>query len=189
MGEADLDPQSDFVDVYREHVWQVYGYLAYRASSRAEAEDLTQATFERAFKAWRRYDPRRASVRTWLLTIARNLLIDQRRKGGGRRSVSLESPALSEADLPSGPGPEETSLGLSPELASALEKLKARERSILALRFGGDLQTTEIAEMLDLSVANVQQILSRALRKLRQELETETGHDKAGGAGRVAGQG
>jgi len=181
--------QTDFGDVYKEHVWQVYGYLAYRVSSRAEAEDLTQATFERALRAWNRYDARRASVRTWLLTIARNLLIDQRRKGGGRRSVSLESPSIGESDLPTGPGPEETSLGLSPDLASALEKLKGRERSVLALRFGGDLQTTEIARMLDLSVANVQQILSRALRKLRQDLEGQAGSEDAGNPGRVAGQG
>ena len=97
--------QTDFGDVYKEHVWQVYGYLAYRVSSRAEAEDLTQATFERALRAWNRYDARRASVRTWLLTIARNLLIDQRRKGGGRRSVSLESPASANPTCRQAPGP------------------------------------------------------------------------------------
>ena len=163
--------QTDFVDVYKEHVWQVYGYLAYRVTSRAEAEDLTQATFERALRAWNRYDERKASVRTWLLAIARNALIDQSRRSSSRRSVSLDSTSVSETELPTDPGPEETSLGLTPELARALDRLRDRERSVLALRFGGDLRTGEIAEMLDLSVANVQQILSRALRKLREELE------------------
>jgi hypothetical protein len=42
---------------------------------------------------------------------------------------------------------------------------------VVALRFGGDLRGPEIAEMLDLKLATVQQILSRSLRKLRSELE------------------
>jgi RNA polymerase sigma factor (sigma-70 family) len=52
----------DFAEVYDEHIWDVYGYVAYRLSSREEAEDVTQIAFERALKAWKRYDPSRASV-------------------------------------------------------------------------------------------------------------------------------
>ncbi len=59
--------QSDFARVYEEHVWRVYGFLAYRLRDRHSAEDLTQATFERALRAWSRFDPRRASENTWLL--------------------------------------------------------------------------------------------------------------------------
>ena len=43
-------------------------------------EDLTQATFERALRAWARFDPSRASARTWLLAIARKLLVDHIRR-------------------------------------------------------------------------------------------------------------
>jgi RNA polymerase sigma factor (sigma-70 family) len=55
----------------------------------------------------------------------------------------------------------------SSELNHALAELTEREREVLALRFGGDLTGAEIAELLELTVANVQQITSRALRKLR----------------------
>jgi RNA polymerase sigma factor (sigma-70 family) len=160
----------DFLDAYNDHVWQVYGYLAYRLRSREEAEDLTQLTFERALRAWERYDPSRASLVTWLLAIARNALIDHRRRQAPPSQAALTWGEVAEADLPSEPGPEQE-LGLSPELGAALKRLGRRERSVLALRFGGDLKTAEIAEMLDLSVANVQQILSRTLRRLRRELE------------------
>src|SRR6185312_1947643 len=71
---------SNFARVYDEHVWRVYGFLAYRLGDRDTAEDLTQATFERALRAWARFDPRRASESTWLLAIARNLLIDHYRR-------------------------------------------------------------------------------------------------------------
>jgi len=158
---------SDFARVYEEHVWRVYGFLAYRLPDRESAEDLTQSTFERALRAWSRFDPRRASERTWLLAIARNLLIDHHRRD---RSDRME--LLAEHLLPTVSGPEERA-AISPELADALAQLGDREREVLALRFGGDLGGPDIAELLDLSLANVQQITSRSLRKLRTLLEAQ----------------
>src|SRR5947208_787539 len=114
---------QDFIRAYEEHVWDVYGYLAYRLGSRGDAEDLTQLTFERAFRAWDRYDERKSSLRSWFLVIARNALIDQsrRQQTGDDRGVPPEQ--VAEAELPSQPGPEETSLGISPELEGALAGL------------------------------------------------------------------
>jgi RNA polymerase sigma factor (sigma-70 family) len=160
-------PQSDFARVYDEHVWRVYGFLAYRLRDRHAAEDLTQMTFERALRAWSRFDPRRASESTWLLTIARNLLIDHHRRD---RSGLMEE--IDERNVPTVPGPEER-MTTSPELATALLELSDRDREVIALRFGGDLTGPEIAALMDLSLANVQQILSRSLRRLRGLLEVE----------------
>lgn len=157
--------QTDFARVYSENVWRVYGFLAYRVRSREIAEDITQLTFERALRAWSRFDPRRASESTWLLAIARNLLIDHH-----RRDRSSQHQPIDEELLPTVDGPEQH-LGTSPELLEALGQLVERDREVLALRFGGDLTGPEIAAMLDLSLANVQQILSRSLRKLRGLLE------------------
>lgn len=154
-----------FARVYEEHVWRVYAFLAYRLGDREQVEDLTQATFERALRAWPRYDPRRAPVGAWLLAIAGNLLIDHHRRD---RTVVRES--FDDDELPLTPGPEERLAG-SPELLAALAHLGEREREILALRYGGDLSGPEIAELLGLSLANVQQITSRALRRLRGLLE------------------
>jgi RNA polymerase sigma factor (sigma-70 family) len=159
--------QSDFARVYEEHVWRVYGFLAYRLRDRNTAEDLTQMTFERALRAWARFDPRRASESTWLLAIARNLLIDHHRRD---RSGQMEE--IDERTLPTVPGPEERT-STSPELTQALLELSDRDREVVALRFGGDLTGPEIASLLDLSLANVQQILSRSLQKLRVLLEPE----------------
>jgi RNA polymerase sigma factor (sigma-70 family) len=157
--------QSNFARVYDEHVWRVYGFLAYRLGDRDTAEDLTQATFERALRAWSRFDPRRASESTWLLAIARNLLIDHYR----RDKSSLTEP-IEDYMAPVMPGPEER-LTTSPELVSALTRLSDRDREVLALRFGGDMTGPEIAHLLNLTLANVQQILSRSLRKLRGLLD------------------
>jgi RNA polymerase sigma factor (sigma-70 family) len=162
--------EDDFARVYEEHVWIVYGFLAYRIRDRAAAEDLTQATFEHALRAWSRFDARKGSHRTWLMTIARNLLIDDRRRD---HSSGVE---IDEGMLPSVAGPEDRPMA-SHEIADALSRLGDREREVIALRFGGDLTGPEIAEVLGLSLANVQQILSRSLRKLRSILD-ESGYSE-----------
>jgi RNA polymerase sigma-70 factor (ECF subfamily) len=127
--------------VYSEHAWSVYGFLAYRLGDRQTTEDLTQATFERALRASSRFDPRRGSERTWLLAIARNLLIDHH-----RRDRSWLCDQIDERPTAAYDGPEEQFLGspelseaLGAELSEALGRLNDREREVLALRFGGDL--------------------------------------------------
>jgi RNA polymerase sigma factor (sigma-70 family) len=152
--------------LYEGHVWGVYGFFGYRVSSRADAEDLTQLTFERALGAWGRFDPERASARTWLMSIANNLLIDHYRRDRSGSHEPVED-HLSRRELIT----EDEDPGLSPEIAEALEQLGERERELIALRFGGELTGPEIADLTGLSLANVQQILSRSLRKVRAELE------------------
>jgi RNA polymerase sigma-70 factor (ECF subfamily) len=161
--------ELDFARVYEEHVWRVYGFLAYRVADRGTAEDLTQATFERALRAWSRFDPRRASVSTWLVSIARNLLIDHARRDHSRDERSLDDRAVDASAPATVAGPEQRAEG-SPELIAALTRLPERDREVLALRFGADLSGGEIAALMGLSVANVHQIVSRALRRLREDL-------------------
>jgi RNA polymerase sigma factor (sigma-70 family) len=157
--------------VFDDHVWDVYGFIAYRCRERSDAEDLTQQTFERALKAWRSFDPERAGVKTWLLAIAHNLVIDHFRRDRSRLHRPIGDEGISEEDLPAREDPEIA--GASPEIESALATLTPRDQEIVALRFGGDLTGPEIAAMLDLSLANVQQILSRSLRRMRDELEPQ----------------
>jgi RNA polymerase sigma-70 factor, ECF subfamily len=160
---------ESFARAYDDEVWTVYGFFAYRLGSRADAEDLTQQTFERALRAWNRYDAERASVRTWLIAIARNLLVDHYR----RDRTATQEP-LDEHDPEALGASEEhaVELEIAPDLAAVLERLGQRERELIALRYGADLTGPEIAELTGLSLSNVQQILSRSLRRLRSELES-----------------
>lgn len=167
-GERDDD---ELRRVFREHVDGVHAFFAY-AVARDVAEDLTSATFERVVRSWRSYDARKASERTWILTIARNLLTDHYRRASHRAWTSLdEQPALLDALA-----------GTSDPLAEQLEldavrrwlaPLGAREREILALRYGADMTPADIGTLLELTTANVHQIISRSLRKLREGAPAE----------------
>ena len=160
----------EFESIYDEHAGRVYSFLAYRLGGSLDAEDLTQATFERAFSASGSYDPRLSSPATWLLAIARNLLVDHLRARAARPAI-----AGSLDDIPHHREPtadiERRGEGLDPALEQALGGLRDRERELLALRYGADLTGPEIARLTGLSLPNVQQILSRSLRRLRAELE------------------
>ena len=181
---SDLMPARDFSAVYDEHVWRVYGFFAYRMRNRADVEDLTQQTFERALRSWSRYDPSRAGVATWLLVIARNLLVDHHRADRSARQQPLDELDGGHEALVDRSG--QPDLGLEPDLERALASLGTREREIIALRFGGELNGPEIAEATGLSLANVQQILSRSLRRMRSVLDQpEPAGNDAQPAGRV----
>jgi RNA polymerase sigma factor (sigma-70 family) len=180
VGSRSADEAEDLRRVYRTHVRAVHAFLAY--SVRADvAEDLTADTFERVIRAWDRFDPARASERTWILSIARNALTDHFRRSSHRQTVSTdEQPAL--LDRLSG----DDALAVRVRVDGVkewLEQLDERERLLVALRYGGDLTTAEVAEETGLSLANVQQILSRCLRRLRKAAESAEGEGNAEGGG------
>lgn len=157
--------------VYRTHVRAVYAFLAYSVRPDT-AEDLTSLTFERVLRAWDSFDPRRGGERTWILTIARNVLMDHFRRDRLRTAASTdEHPALLDA-LVAEDDPLAECLRVE-GLKGWLGQLGEREREVLALRYGADLQAGEIADLIGLSVANVHQITSRALRRLRKAAELE----------------
>jgi RNA polymerase sigma factor (sigma-70 family) len=159
-------PTTDELEaVYREHVSAIYGFFAYSVG-RDVAEDLTAATFERVVRSWSRFDASRSGERTWIYAIARNLLTDHLRRQRHRNGPSTdEHPALLDNIASS-----EDALARTMEAEGVnawLRHLRPREREVLALRYCADLSVAEIARCLDLSEANVHQICSRALRRLR----------------------
>jgi RNA polymerase sigma-70 factor (ECF subfamily) len=150
-------------------VRSVYAFFAY-SLRREPAEDLTASTFERVLKAWHRFDPTKASERTWILAIARNLLTDHYRRESLRGVVSTDAhPALLDR-LVVDDDPLAAQLSAD-GLVEWLRELGPAAQEVLALRFGADLTTREISEITGHSEANVHQLMSRALRRLRERAE------------------
>ena len=88
---------DEFERLYAAEAQGLFGFLVYRTGDRALAEDLLADTFERALRSRKRYDRRRGPAKTWLYTIALNLLRDHvRRAAAAERALERTGPA---ADL------------------------------------------------------------------------------------------
>jgi RNA polymerase sigma factor (sigma-70 family) len=162
---------EDFEQLYADHAQPLFGFLAYRTGDRALAEDLLAMTFERALRARRRYDPRKASGKTWLYSIALNCLRDHHRR------AQVETRALDRVYAGVVPaGAQDPGLAQIEDrdaLARAMAILSEEERETIALRYGGDLTAPEIAKVIGERLTTVEGRLYRALRKLRDELDVD----------------
>jgi RNA polymerase sigma-70 factor, ECF subfamily len=158
---------EEFERLYTENAGAVFAFLAYRTGDRALAEDLLSDVFERALRSRIRFDPRRASKRTWLYSIALNRLRDHERR------VKVEARAASRGAF--APPPEEDRQSERVEardvVRRALSVLSDEEREAVALRFGAELSLKEIARVTGATESAAEGRLYRALRKLRRELE------------------
>lgn len=154
-----------FEQLYEAHAQALFGFLAYRTGDRGLAEDLLADTFERAFRARRGFDRRKASERTWLYAIALNALRDHAR----RRSA--EGRAVERMSVPPPEGPDAfASIDDRDALARALRALTDEEQEAVSLRFGADLSVPQIAGVLSIELTTAEGRVYRALRKLRAEL-------------------
>src|SRR5688572_5787769 len=154
-----------FAAAAEAHLDDVLGYLVYMTGDRHLADDLTAATFEKALRLWQRFDPRRASARTWLCQIARTTALDWFR-GEERRQRREERAAAPERVDQAFPE------GLAPDLQAALAELSAGEREVIALRVLLELDGDEAARVLGISPTAVSTRLSRALKKLEEKVST-----------------
>ena len=155
-----------FASVAEAELDAVHRYLVFLTGNRAVAEDLTGETFEKAFRAWRRFDPRRGTPRAWLCRIARSAALDHFRAEERRRRRE-DRYARGAAQV------EEPVLGPSP-LEVAVARLSPAEREVVALRVLLDLDGPTAARVLGISPTACSTRLSRALKRL-EELMADDG--------------
>lgn len=161
--------------LYRLHVARVYRAVRPLCASDADAEDVVQETFVRAFAALERYRQRPGSrFASWLVTIAVNT--KRRRARSGRRLDPVEPDALATLATPEAASVHDA-LGealdrarLGRELLRALSELSERDRLSLTLRYGAELSASEVAEICEISEAHVRKICERQRRRLLERL-------------------
>lgn len=122
-------------------------------------------TFERVLRTRARFDPRRGSEKSWLYSIALNLVRDRarRRTAEQRAYERVQAPAAATDELEALTGRD--------ALRRALVELSEEERDAVALRYGADLTLPEIAKLTGEKLSTVEGRVYRALRKLRDLLE------------------
>ena len=159
-----MESNMTYEQVYQNYSKKVMSYIRPRINNPSDAEDLHSAVFTKVYEKFSSFDQTKASVSTWVYTIARNTLIDFFRTRKVMDELGDED-IVEEAAF-QGILNEET----LNELASALEKLPERERDLIILHYYHNRQLKEIAVKMHMSYSNCKLVHNKALMKLRQYL-------------------
>jgi len=141
----------------------------------ADADDLVQETFLRAYRHWHTFQPG-TDCKSWLSTICRHAFAEQRRRDARSTAVDdqeLESLAAARTHnraRASGVDDMFGRLDLGPDIAAAIAKLEPHHRDVVRLADVDGFSYDEIAAMLDVPVGTVRSRLFRARRLLQEAL-------------------
>jgi RNA polymerase sigma-70 factor, ECF subfamily len=147
---------------------RLYNYFRYRLGDEAIADELTSGILEKAWTKRHRYRKDRAAFSTWLFAIAQNEVVAYLRK----RRITLP---ISMAEQVTDETTEDLTQKLQDlsHLSRLLANLPERERELVSLKFGADLNNREISTVTGLSESNIGTILSRVLQKLREQWKVQ----------------
>jgi len=171
INQAVQGDRTAFTELYEKYVDRVYRHVYYRVSSQADAEDITQEVFIKAWKAIKQYKYKGASFMAWLSAIAHNSIVDYYRSK--KEFISLEETEVSNQA-------RETSLEEMAEIGfnqsyirSAILKLKGDKQKVILKHFIDGFSYREIARALNKSEGAVRVIQYRALNDLRLTLKRD----------------
>ena len=194
--EAKRGSEEAFRELVERFHRPVYALIVRIVRQPELAEDLSQETFLKAWKALARFDPERR-FSSWIFKIAHNSALDELRRGG-LETVSLDAPFAGDDEPPELPADLAAENPLLRTLAResgrllerAISRLRPAYRGILLLRFAQEMSYDEIAEVLGLPLGTVKIHIFRAraelLREMRaQGLDPEGPALKPGGGGNV----
>lgn len=163
--------EAKFEAIWRLHADEIYRYTRSMLGNRADAEDATQETLLRLWRALS--DVQLSKSRAWLYRTARNVCIDHLRKQSTRQTEAFSD------DLPwEGAAKPTADSNLDREsfrerIDQCMESLSETQRSVFILYEINRLRYREIAETLDLPMNTVKVYLSRARENIRKQLMKE----------------
>jgi RNA polymerase sigma-70 factor, ECF subfamily len=160
--------ESEFEGIVTAHHAEIYRYLRRIAYRAGEADDLSQETFLRAYRAWRTLDAG-ANVRAWLYTIATNVYRNHAR--GERRRRSAYGTVKARPDGPA-EGPEEEAMfnEVKDLTERAVAALPFKQRVAFTMRKMHDVDYDTIGQTLGCSPESARAHVFQGLRKIRQSL-------------------
>ena len=162
----DHQDKAAFAALFRHFAPRVKAFLMKSGAEASLAEECAQDVMATLWQKANLFDPSRASVATWVFTIARNRRIDALRKA--RR------PEPEELDWGPEPEPDQAEVFEAQQettrLGAALAQLPEKQRALIERAFYGDLSHTEIAAETGLPLGTIKSRIRLALERMRQQM-------------------
>jgi len=165
--------------LYESHFERVARYIAVRIGDIQVAEDLASEVFVKAIRAADSYKETGAPMEAWLFKIAHNLVVDHLRKKQ-RRPPQIpieEAEPLTDKSDPN----EEVARQLEvAQLHGAIKRLSQAQQQVLALRFGTDMTSEQVGQVIGKTAVAVRVMQVAAIKKLRELLAEPEGQQDSG---------
>ena len=155
----------DKEQIYAEYAPKITRYIGCKLGDYSLVEDLVSIVFTKVYSHWEDFDSAKASISTWIYTIANNTLMDYYRT----RKVSEEIPE----DIVDESNPVDYDIltnEMLEALANALKLLPERERDLIVLHYYHNLTLKEVSQKLSMSYANVKIVHKKALDMLNNAM-------------------
>lgn len=172
---AEAAAHQEFSSLALTALDDVYRFARSLTRDEADAEDVVQETYLRAFRSWTTFQTG-TDIKRWLFTIARNVFLRSREKG--KREVTLDDDGAAAVDaaqaaetwVRKGLDPILASADLAPAIQDAIAELPETFQSVVVLVDLEDQSYEEAADMLEIPVGTVRSRLFRGRRILQEKL-------------------
>lgn len=169
MGKTSLDR------LVAEHLPAAVRFATRLSGDPHQAEELVQDALVRVLRSWRGFRGE-AAFRTWLFRIVINVFRDSLRRAARAGEVSLDDETDEPADMAVASGPQAALVAeLGERIAQEVSRLPPRQREVLVLTVYEVMSTREVADLLEISPANVHSTLSVARARLKSRLSVYLG--------------
>jgi RNA polymerase sigma-70 factor (ECF subfamily) len=160
--------QEAFAQLYEAHFDKIFRYVVLKIRNQAEAEDMTQQVFVKAYESIGSYQSQGVPFTAWLFRIAHNQMVDYVRKQSRKSTVPLDEslPIADETDLEHD---VETKIEME-KVVLATKQLTKAQREVISLRFAGGLSITEAAKTMRKSEGAIKALQHSAILSLRKTL-------------------
>ena len=160
--------QEAFARLYEAHFDKIFRYVVLKIRNQAEAEDMTQQVFVKAYESIGAYQSQGVPFTAWLFRIAHNQMVDYVRKQSRKPTVPLDEslPIADETDLEHD---VETKIEME-KVVLATKQLTKAQREVISLRFAGGLSITEAAKTVKKSEGAIKALQHSAILSLRKTL-------------------
>jgi RNA polymerase sigma-70 factor (ECF subfamily) len=164
----DFTLPSDFERMYEDYFPKVYNFIFYRLLHKQDSEDLVSEVFLKVARNIFTFDAQKASLNTWIFTIARNTLTDYFRRR--KTNASLDNCGDAFLGIDFAEQFEAIENDNRKSVYKALMQLDDRSRQIMALKYFAELNNREISRLTGINESTVSTICLRGREKMRKYL-------------------